>query len=110
MTASNEALKQASNSPAGWEARDAARSAAETARDIGEDVSDFASDTARKAGDFASEVSRRAGRQFGRARGTAADVWDELHDASERNPHVTLLLALGLGFLLGIVASTRRSS
>jgi hypothetical protein len=86
----------------------AANSAAETARDIGEDVSDFASHTARKAGDFASDVSRRAGRQFDRARGTAADVWDELHDASERNPHVTLLLALGLGFLLGIVASSRR--
>jgi hypothetical protein len=108
MTASNEALRQASNSPAGREARDAARSAAETARDIGDDVSDFASHTARKAGDFASDVSRRAGRQFDRARGTAADVWDELHDASERNPHVTLLLALGLGFLLGIIASTRR--
>ena len=86
----------------------AASSAAETARDIGEDVSDFAADTARKAGNFASDVSRRAGRQFNRARGTAADVWDELHDGSERNPHVTLLLALGLGFLLGIVASTRR--
>ena len=84
----------------------AANSAAETARDIGEDVSDFAADTVRKAGDFASDVSRRAGRQFDRARGN--DVWDELHDASERNPHVTLLLALGLGFLLGIVASTRR--
>jgi hypothetical protein len=108
MTASNEALRQASNSPAGREARDAARSVAETARDIGEEVSDFASDTARKAGNFASDVSRRAGWQFDRARGTAADVWDELHDASERNPHVTLLLALGLGFLLGIVASTRR--
>jgi hypothetical protein len=38
----------------------------------------------------------------------AADALDELHDASERNPHVTLLLAIGLGFLLGIVASTRR--
>ena len=60
----------------------AARSAAETARDIGEEVSDFASDTARKAGNFASDVSRRAGRQFDRARVTAADVWDELHDAS----------------------------
>jgi hypothetical protein len=108
MTASNKALRQASNSPAGREARDAARSVAETARDIGEEVSDFASDTARKAGNFASDVSRRAGWQFDRARGTAADVWDELHDASERNPHVTLLLALGLGFLLGIVASTRR--
>ena len=108
MTTVNQAFMQAANSPAGREARDAARSAAETALDLGEEVSDFASDTARKAGNFASDVSRRAGRQFDRARGTAADVWDDLHDASERNPHVTLLLALGLGFLLGIVASTRR--
>jgi hypothetical protein len=108
MTAATEAFKQAANSPAGREVRDAARSAAETVRDIVEDVGDFASDTARKAGDFGSDVSRRAGRQFDRARGTAADVWDELHDASERNPHITLLLALGLGFLLGIVASARR--
>jgi len=103
MTTANQAFRQAAN-----EAGDAARSAAERARDIGEDVSDFASDTARKAGDFASNVSRRASRQLDRARGTAADVWDELHDASERNPHVTLLLALGLVFLLGIVVSTRR--
>ena len=108
MTTANQAFMQAAKSPAGREARDAARSAAETARDIGEEVSDFASDTARKAGNFASDVSRRAGRQFDRARGTADDVWDELHDASERNPHVTLLLALGLGFLLGIIAGTRR--
>jgi hypothetical protein len=82
MTTANQAFMQAANSPAGREARDAARSAAETARDIGEEVSDFASDTARKAGNFASDVSRRAGRQFDRARGTAADAWDELHDAS----------------------------
>jgi hypothetical protein len=89
-------------------ARDAAISAGETARHIGEDVSDFASDTAGKAGDFASHVSRRAGRHFDRARATAADTWDEVHDASERYTHVTLLIALGLGFLLGVVASTRR--
>jgi hypothetical protein len=107
MTTANQAFMQAANA-AGREASDAARSAADTARDIGEEVSDFASDTARKAGNFASDVSRGAGRQFDRARGTAADAWDELHDASERNPHVTLLLALGLGFLLGIVVGTRR--
>ena len=103
MTTANQAFRRAAN-----EAGDAARPAGEMARDIREDLSDFASDTARKAGDFASDVSRRAGRQFDRARGTAADAWDEFHDASERYPHVTLLLALGLGFLLGIVVSTRR--
>jgi hypothetical protein len=71
-------------------------------------VSDFASDAARKAGDFASDVSHRAGREFDRARGAAANAWDELHDASERNPHVTLLVAFGLGLLFGIVAGSRR--
>jgi hypothetical protein len=57
---------------------------------------------------FASDVSRRAGREFDRARGAAADAWDELHDASERNPHVTLLVAFGLGLLFGIFAGSRR--
>ena len=93
MTTANQAFRQAANSPAAHEARDAAKSAA---------------DTARKASDFASDVSRRAGREFDRARGAAADAWDELHDASERNPHVTLLVAFGLGLLFGIFAGSRR--
>jgi nucleotide-binding universal stress UspA family protein len=108
MTTPNQAFRQAANSPAGREARDAAKSAADTARNIGDDVSDFASDAARKAGDFASDVSRRAGKEFVWARGVAADAWDELHDASERNPHVTLLVAFGLGLLFGIFAGSRR--
>ena len=103
MTTANQAFRQAANSPAAHEARDAAKT-----RNIGEDVSDYASDAARKASDFASEVSRRAGREFDRARGAAADAWDELHDASERNPHVTLLVAFGLGLLFGIFAGSRR--
>ena len=108
MTTANQAFRQAANSSAAHEARDAAKSAADTARNIGEDVSDYASDAARKASDFASDVSRRAGREFDRARGAAADAWDELHDASERNPHVTLLVAFGLGLLFGIFAGSRR--
>ena len=108
MTTANQTFRQAANSPAAHEARDAAKSAADTARNIGEDVSDYASDGARKASDFASDVSRRAGREFDRARGAAADAWDELHDASERNPHVTLLVAFGLGLLFGIFAGSRR--
>jgi ElaB/YqjD/DUF883 family membrane-anchored ribosome-binding protein len=108
MTTANQAFRQAANSPAAHKARDAGKSAADTARNIGEDVSDYASDAARKASDFASDVSRRAGREFDRARGAAADAWDELHDASERNPHVTLLVAFGLGLLFGIFAGSRR--
>jgi hypothetical protein len=107
MTTANQAFRQAANSPAVREAPDAAKSAADTAGNIGDDVSDFASGAARNAGDFASDVSRRAGREFDRARGAAADAWDELHDASERNPHVTLLVAFGLGLLFGIFAGSR---
>jgi hypothetical protein len=107
MTTANQACMQAANSPAGREARDAARSAAETARDIGEEVSDFASDTARKAGNFASDVSRRASRQFDRARGTAADVWDELHDASETPMHGWIQCAMQLILLEGTFQTAR---
>jgi ElaB/YqjD/DUF883 family membrane-anchored ribosome-binding protein len=75
-------------------------------------VTDFASDAARslgdKAGDFASDVSRRAGREFDRAKDAAGDVWEEAHEASVRNPHLTLMIALGLGFLFGVVVAGRR--
>jgi len=108
MTTSNQTFRQAANSPLGREAREAAKSAADTARSVGDDVSDLASDAARKAGDFATDVSRRAGRQFERWRGTAGDVWDGVHDATVRNPHLSLAIALGIGFLLGIVLVNRR--
>jgi ElaB/YqjD/DUF883 family membrane-anchored ribosome-binding protein len=108
MTTANQAYRQAANSPAGREAREAAKSAADTAKSIGEDVSDFASDTARKAGDFASDVSRRAGREFDRARGAAGDVWNEVHDATVRNPHLSLAIAMGIGFLFGAFLVGRR--
>jgi ElaB/YqjD/DUF883 family membrane-anchored ribosome-binding protein len=108
MTTANQAFRNAANSPAGREARDAAKSAADKARDIGEDVSDYASDAARKAGDFASDVSRRAGREFERARGAAGDVWDEVHDATVRNPHLSLAIAAGIGFLIGAFLVGRR--
>jgi ElaB/YqjD/DUF883 family membrane-anchored ribosome-binding protein len=119
MTTANQAFRQAANSPAGRhaaksakEARDAVRSAADSARSVAEDfadtASDYASDAARKAGDFASDMSRCAGREFDRARGAAADAWDELHDASERNPHLSLAIAAGIGFLIGAFLVGRR--
>jgi ElaB/YqjD/DUF883 family membrane-anchored ribosome-binding protein len=97
MASANQAFRQAANSPAGREAREAAKSAADTAKSIGEDVSEFASD-----------VSRRAGREFDRARGAAGDVWDEVHDATVRNPHLSLAIALGIGFLFGAFLVGRR--
>jgi ElaB/YqjD/DUF883 family membrane-anchored ribosome-binding protein len=108
MTTANQTYRQAANSPAGRETRDAAKSAADTARNIGDDVSDFASDAARKAGDFATDVSRRAGKEFDRARGAAGDVWDEVHDATVRNPHLSLAIAMGIGFLFAAFLMGRR--
>ena len=90
MTTTNEAYRKAANSPAG-------RQPAETAKSMGEDV-----------GDFASDVSRRAGEHLGRAQDMAVDAFDQTHAAVRRNPLAALAIALGLGFLFGIVAASRR--
>jgi ElaB/YqjD/DUF883 family membrane-anchored ribosome-binding protein len=90
MTTANQAFRQAVNSPA-------AHHAAETARSLGEEVSDFAAD-----------VSRKAGKQFDRAKDRAADLYDEAHEATVQNPHISLAVALGLGFLLGAMLVRRR--
>jgi ElaB/YqjD/DUF883 family membrane-anchored ribosome-binding protein len=90
MTTANEAYKRAANSPAG-------REAAETAKSISDDVVHFAGD-----------VGRIAGKQYGRARDAAVDAYDQVHEASVRNPHLSLAIALGIGFLFGIVAATKR--
>jgi ElaB/YqjD/DUF883 family membrane-anchored ribosome-binding protein len=58
-------------------------------------------------GDFASDVAREAGKQFTRARSMAADAYEEAHEASKEYPHMTLALAAGIGFLLGLIASGR---
>ena len=112
MNTPNQTYRQAANFPAGREARDDARdtmkSAADAARNIGEDVGDFASDAARKAGDFASDVSRRAGKEFDRAQGLAGDAWDEIHDATVRNPHLSLGIAAAFAVLLGAFLFGRR--
>ena len=78
------------------QAADAVKSAADTARSIGDEVSDFAGD-----------VSRMAGKQFGHAQDMAADAYDEAHAAVRRNPLVALAIALGVGFLFGVVSSRR---
>jgi ElaB/YqjD/DUF883 family membrane-anchored ribosome-binding protein len=96
MTTANQAYRQAANSPAGRQAADAAKSAADTARSIGDEVSDFAGD-----------VSRMAGKQFGHAQDMAVDAYDEAHAAVRRNPLVALAIALGVGFLFGVVSSRR---
>ena len=70
------------------------------AADAGEDV-------AGNVSEFANDVTRKAGKQFSRAATMAADAYEEAHDASKEYPHVTLALAAGLGFLLGVIATRR---
>jgi ElaB/YqjD/DUF883 family membrane-anchored ribosome-binding protein len=88
MTTANQAYKQTSA---------AGRQAQETAKSMGEDVSDFASD-----------MSRKAGEQLGRAQDMTVDAFDEAHAAVRRNPLTAIAIALGLGFLFGMVAASRR--
>ena len=90
MTTANEAYKRAASSPAG-------RQAAETAKSIGEEV-----------GDFAGDVGRMASKQYGRAQDMAVDAFDDAHTLIKGNPLTAIAIALGIGFILGVVAGSRR--
>jgi ElaB/YqjD/DUF883 family membrane-anchored ribosome-binding protein len=90
MTTANEAYRRAASSPAG-------RQAAETAKSIGEEV-----------GDFAGDVGRMASKQYGRAQDMAVDAFDDAHTLIKGNPLTAIAIALGIGFILGVVAGSRR--
>ena len=90
MTTANEAYRRAASSPAG-------RQAAETAKSIGEEV-----------GDFAGDVGRMASKQYGRAQDMAVDALDDAHALIQGNPLIAIAIALGIGFILGVVAGSRR--
>jgi ElaB/YqjD/DUF883 family membrane-anchored ribosome-binding protein len=90
MTTTSDAYRKSANS-------DAVRRAREAARDFGEDASEIASDVARKAG-----------KQYARAEDVARDLYDEAHEVSKDYPHITLALAAGVGFLLGVFVAGRR--
>jgi ElaB/YqjD/DUF883 family membrane-anchored ribosome-binding protein len=90
MTSAPQTFRQAANSPAG-------RQAAETAKSIGEQVSEVAGD-----------VGRMASRQYGRAQDMAIDAFDETHAAIRRNPLLSVAIALGIGFLFGVVLTNVR--
>ena len=90
MTTANQAYKRAASSPAG-------RQAAETAKSIGEEV-----------GDFAGDVGRMASKQYGRAQDMAVDAFDDAHALIKGNPLTAIAIALGIGFILGVVAGSRR--
>ena len=89
MTTANED-RRAASSPAG-------RQAAETAKSIGEEV-----------GDFAGDVGRMASKQYGRAQDMAVDAFDDAHTLIKGNPLTAIAIALGIGFILGVVAGSRR--
>jgi ElaB/YqjD/DUF883 family membrane-anchored ribosome-binding protein len=90
LTTPQDAYRKAANSPA-------AREAAETARSMGEQASEFAAD-----------MSDKADRQFSRAQDRAVDAFDEAHEAARRNPLAAMAIALGIGFLFGAIATSRR--
>ena len=90
MTTANEAYRRAASSPAG-------RQAAESAKSIGEEV-----------GDFAGDVGRMASKQYGRAQDMAVDAFDDAHTLIKGNPLTAIAIALGIGFILGVVAGSRR--
>ena len=87
MTSINQTFKQESG---------AGRQASQAAKSLGEDVSDHASD-----------VSRAASEQLDRARDAAVDAFDQTHAAIRQNPMMAVGIALAVGFLFGIVASSR---
>lgn len=58
--------------------------------------------------DFADDLSRKASKQFARAQDMAADAYDNAYAAVRRDPVIAIAIALGIGFLFGIVVATRR--
>jgi len=53
------------------------------------------------------DASRMASKQFGRAQDAAIDAFDETEAAIRRNPLSAIAIALGIGFLLGVLAARR---
>jgi ElaB/YqjD/DUF883 family membrane-anchored ribosome-binding protein len=73
----------------------------------GHHATEAAKETSEEVSEIARDVSRKAGRQFARAKNMASDAYEEAHEASKEYPHVTLALAAGFGFLLGVLAARR---
>jgi len=97
MTTAQQAYKKAANSDLGRDTSRTAKAFGDEARSIGDEV-----------GDFASDVSRQAGKQFRRAGRAASDIYDEAHELSVQNPHISLAIAAAFGFLLGAFLVSRR--
>ena len=97
MTTANPAYRETANSLAGRQAAETAKSAAERARSMGEEI-----------GDVAGDVAAMASKQYSRAQDMAVEAFDDAHAAVKRNPLVAVAIALGIGFLVGVLARTRR--
>ena len=97
MTTANPAYREAANSLAGGRAAETAKSAAERTRSMGEEI-----------GDVAGDVAAMASKQYSRAQDMAVEAFDDAHAAVKRNPLVAVAIALGIGFLVGVLARARR--
>ena len=49
-----------------------------------------------------------ASKQYGRAQDMAVDAFDDAHTLIKGNPLTAIAIALGIGFILGVVAGSRR--
>jgi ElaB/YqjD/DUF883 family membrane-anchored ribosome-binding protein len=99
MANPNQAYREATNSPAGRRAAETAKTAAEKATSMGEEIADVASDV---------DVSDIASKQYSRAQDMAVEAFDDLHAVMKRNPLMAVAIALGLGFLFGVLTRMRR--
>ena len=69
---------------------------------------------AAQAGDVSSHLreglqgyAEKGEEMFGLAREHAERAYEDLHDTVERNPLTALMIALGLGFLIGLITRSR---
>ncbi|HYM99894.1 MAG TPA: hypothetical protein VET25_09130 [Aestuariivirgaceae bacterium] len=95
MATANQAYRDASQ--AGRRAAEAANSAAESAKYMGEEIADVAGD-----------VSAMTSKQYGRAQDMAVEAFDDAYAAMKSNPLMAVAIALGLGFLVGVLTTMRR--
>jgi len=73
---------------------------------VGIHVWNFTNNIRTEIQSLAASVGRIANKQIGRAQGKAAEAAHEAEAAITRNPLTAIAIAVGLGFLLGVL--TRR--
>jgi len=97
MATAYQPYTDVANSPTGRRAAETAKAATESAKSVGEEIANQASNIA----DMASE-------QYSRAQDMAVEAFGGAQAAMKRNPLMAVAIALGLGFLLGVLTSARR--